>query len=128
MSLLDRFFEPREAEIARLASAPERSINHQLSKLPVNIQGWIQDQLIVMPNVALDPDSYRRIVVVPMTFHPGDKQDEALPRRRNTGSWDCIVVASQDERYPVGGHRICVPEAQLVRGTIATIAEPVPSA
>lgn len=46
---------------------------------------------------------------------------EGKPRKRYQRSWDCIVVASNDPRIPVGGHRISLPEFKLVRGTLHQI-------
>lgn len=113
-------FETHEAEAARLAQAPEGSTNHALSKLPVNIHQIIQDLMIELPSFGGDPK--HTIVVVPFDCHPyGGKDDSTLPRRRYNRGWSCIVVVSNHPSYPVGGHRISLPEYQLVRGTRRTL-------
>lgn len=112
-------FEDPAAEVARLAAAPEGSRSHALSKLPVRISGWIQDFTIELPwawaGTGLHGD-HHRVVVVPIEYTGDGMADEALPRRRHSGFWTCAVIASNDERYPVGGHRLVISEAELVRG------------
>lgn len=115
-------YEPAEDEIARLAAAPEGSLSHELSKLPVNITGYLQDLLIELPRRAVDDE--RTMVVVPYEPRPSVGREEELPRRRHDGWWACIVVASNDPSYGVGGHRLHLSEAELVRGTIRTIDLP----
>jgi hypothetical protein len=43
------------------------------------------------------------------------------PRLRHHSSWDVIVVASTDSRYPVGGFDLTISEAELVRGRVVGI-------
>lgn len=113
-------FETHEAEAARLAQAPVGSTNHALSQMPVNIHPHIQDLMIELPSFIGDPK--HTIVVVPFdSHHYGSQADSTLPRRRYNRSWDCIVVASNHPQVPVGGHRISLPEYQLVRGTQRTL-------
>ena len=111
-------FEAPEAESARLGESPVDSINHTLSTLPVNIDGDIQDLIIQMPR--MHADDLHTVIVVPFErVKPNASEIEAhkdLPHKRHVGWWNCLVVASDHPSYPVGGHRISVPEAQLVRG------------
>lgn len=113
--------EAPEVEAARLAQSPAGSTNHALSQLPVNIHQFVQDLLIELPSFEGDPR--HTMVVVPSESHKlSGSQDPAVkPMRRYPRSWDCIVVASNHPSYPVGGHRITVPECQLVRGTLRTL-------
>jgi len=109
-----KFFEDPELEVARLANAPEGSLNHALSKLPVNIEEDLLDLMIELPQV---PGRERTtMIVVPFHFSKDSSQNEHLPFKRHTGWWDCIVVASNDPVYPQGGHRLSIPAAELVRG------------
>lgn len=121
MAFLERigFIETEEQERERLAQAPEGSLNHELSKLPVTITGWLQDLLIELPWKATERGEHR-VVVVPIEYHgetcPAGEQEQ-LPRKRHAGWWTCAVVASDHPSYPVGGHRLSIPTAELVRGT-----------
>ncbi|MFD2794593.1 hypothetical protein ACFS27_13635 [Promicromonospora vindobonensis] len=114
------FVETPEQERDRLAQAPDGSINHFLSTLPVTIPGWPLDLLIELPWVAPRTDRKYRVVVVPIEYQrdflPDGVDQEPLPRRRHSGSWTCAVVASDHPAYPVGGHRIVVSGAELARG------------
>ncbi|MFC4048307.1 hypothetical protein ACFOY4_01315 [Actinomadura syzygii] len=113
---LSALFETPEQEAARLAAAPEGSKNHDLSLLPVTIREWPQDLLIALPGTK------HQVVVVPFEFWPdAGTTDEKRPRRRYSGSWVCAVVHSNHPDYPVGGHRILVPAAELARGARASI-------
>ncbi|ROR76108.1 hypothetical protein SAMN06295974_3744 [Plantibacter flavus] len=114
-------FEDPAEEVARLAAAPVGSTNHALSQLPVNILGPIQDLMIQLPDLGDDLPSFRAMVVVPYESYSHSRgEDRVFPVKRHNSSWTCIVVASSHPSYPVGGHRIIVPEAQLVRGTVRT--------
>jgi hypothetical protein len=120
-------FETPEAEAVRLAQSPEGSTNHALSAMPVNIHGNIQDLLIEVPSFVDDPK--HTIVVVPFdSYHYGGHDDPTLPRRRYNFGWSCIVVASDHPSYPVGGHRISLPEYQLRRGTLRTLRSAIEEA
>ncbi|MFD4946990.1 hypothetical protein ACFWNT_31810 [Streptomyces sp. NPDC058409] len=129
MSFLEKigFIETAEQERERLAQAPEGSINHHLSTLPVNISEWPQDLLIQLPWEPPRTDQKRTVVVVPFQFHgdvrPEDIGEEPLPRKLHSGSWDCIVVSSDHPSYPVGGHRIVVSDAEIARGTKVDLTE-----
>ncbi|WP_424862987.1 hypothetical protein [Streptomyces sp. MMS24-I29] len=122
MGFLERigFIETEEQERERLAQAPEGSINHYLATLPETIPGWPQDLLVQLPWEPPRTEQRYMIVVVPFQFHGGSLpegvEEEPLPRKRNSGSWDCIVVHSDHPGYPVGGHRICVSDAEIARG------------
>jgi hypothetical protein len=116
-----KFTESEAEEAARLALSPEGSINHCMSKLPVQIHGWIEDLMIEMPHSA--GFDRHTVIVVPFRYHRYQR-DESLPRRAHDGSWDVIVVASNHPSYPVGGHRLSIPEMQLVRGTQRTFDVP----
>lgn len=115
MAFKFKFFEDPEVEVARLAAAPAGSLNHELSKLPVNIEGDLLDLMIELPRTQ-NRYEHTTLIVVPFRFDKGADQNEALPFKRNTGWWDCIVVASDDPVYPQGGHRLSIPAAELVRG------------
>lgn len=107
-------YESAEAEQARLAEAPEHSLNHWLSGLEVQIRGVIDDRLIQLPRQHDD----LRVVVVPITRRPASESVKAeQPRRLYADWWECAVVASEDPRYPVGGYRLSIPEAELRRGS-----------
>lgn len=119
-------FEAPEAEVARLAAAPEGSRNHRLSKLPVTIHEQVEGLVIELPWSQADViDQPHRVVVVPIAYRAEARQLDEVgipvpaprPYRRNDGSWDCIVIASDHPKYPVGGYRIVVPTYELVRGT-----------
>ena len=114
------FVETSEQERDRLAQAPDGSINHFLSALPVTIPGWPLDLLIELPWIAPRTDRKYRVVVVPIEYQrdslPDGVDQEPLPRKRNPGSWTCAVVSSDHPSYPVGGHRIVVTGAELARG------------
>ncbi|WP_326742792.1 hypothetical protein [Streptomyces sp. NBC_01768] len=116
-----RFIETAEQERERLAQAPEGSINHHLSTLPVNIPEWPQDLLVQLPWEPPRTDQKHTVVVVPFQFRgdlrPKDIEEEPLPRKLHSGSWDCIVVSSDHPSCPVGGYRIVVCAAEIARGT-----------
>lgn len=113
-----KIYEDAELEVARLAAAPEGSTNHRLSALPVNIEGPLDDLVIELPS--LDPDTNRRVVVVPFKRTGYDDTDRELPLPRHDGYWGCIVIASNDPSYKVGGHRLDISEHELVRGALRT--------
>ena len=114
-------FETPEAEVARMAQSPVGSANHALSQMPVNIHQYVKDQLIELPN--LRGDQVFTIVVVPIEGHRVTPQDSELPLKRYLSAWTCVVVASDHPSYPIGGHRVSIPEHQLVRGTKRYLAE-----
>lgn len=119
--------ETPEAEAARLAEAPEGSTNHALSSMPVNIHGNIRDLMIELPQLAGDPE--HSIVVVPFdSYRYNGENEPPLPRRRYNSGWHCIVIASDHPSYPVGGHRVCLPEYQLRRGTQRTLRSAIEEA
>ncbi|MFI1408840.1 hypothetical protein ACH4Y0_02705 [Streptomyces sp. NPDC020707] len=128
MGFLSRigFIETAEQEQARLAQAPEGSINHYLSTLPVTIEGWPKDLVIELPWQPPRTDHSYRVVVVPIEFRndplPEGVEEEPLPRKLHSGSWTCAVVHSNHPSYPVGGYRIVVPAAELVRSRRINLA------
>jgi len=119
-------FEDPSLEIARLAAAPEGSINHAMSLLPVLIHGVLDDLMIELPDTDLVSGIATRthtIIVVPFLRHVSEDEKNtppSMPFKLHRGYWDCIVVASDSPSYPVGGHRINVSESQLVRGILRT--------
>jgi hypothetical protein len=122
MSFLSRicFIETAEQEQARLAQAPEGSINHYLSTLPVTIEGWPKDLVVELPWQQPRTNQSYRVVVVPIEFRkdllPEGVEEEPLPHKGHSGSWTCAVVYFNHPSYPVGGYRIVVPAAELARG------------
>ncbi len=115
-------YEPPEAEVARLAAAPEGSTSHELSKLPVNIEGWLEGRIIELPHIKPGPDY--TIVVIPFDRYD-EKPETSMPYRRHRGTWRCMIVASNHPSYSVGGTKLAISEAELVRGTLRTIEVPV---
>ncbi|MGW3202290.1 hypothetical protein ACWDBD_48955 [Streptomyces sp. NPDC001118] len=130
MSFLSRigFIETEEQEQTRLAQAPEGSLNHYLSTLPVTIEEWPKDLVVELPWQPPRTDQSYRVVVVPIEFRkdllPEGVEEEPLPRKRHSGSWTCAVVFSTHPGYPAGGFRIVVPAAELARGWKIDLAEP----
>lgn len=121
MPFLERigYLETEEQERARLARCPAGSTNHQLSTLPVTITECPQDVLVELPWQRPPAVEQHRVVVVPIEYRPDshpEQNDETLPRKRNSGTWTCAVVASDHPSYPVGGHRIVVTTAEIARG------------
>ncbi|MDH2390071.1 hypothetical protein QCN29_14975 [Streptomyces sp. HNM0663] len=130
MSFLSRigFIETEEQEQSRLAQAPEGSLNHYLSTLPVTIDEWPKDLLVELPWRQPRSDQAYRVVVVPIEFRkdalPESVEEEPLPRKRHAGSWMCAVVFSTHPSYPASGFRIDVPAAEIARGRKIDLAEP----
>ncbi|MFD9602001.1 hypothetical protein [Streptomyces sp. NPDC059970] len=120
------FIETEDQEQARLAQAPEGSLNHYLSTLPVTIAEWPKDLLVELPWEPPRTDQSFRVVVVPIEFRkdalPEGVEEEPLPRKRHSGSWMCVVVFSDHPSYPVGGFRIDVPAAEIARGRKVDLA------
>ncbi|RHA41015.1 hypothetical protein [Cellulomonas rhizosphaerae] len=106
--------ETPEQERARLAEFPAGSINHALSTLPVLITDPLEGLLIRLP--AIVDRGPLTIVVVPVRRLTCTSLTAEELRRRHGGYWKCVVVASEDPRYPVGGHNLSVSETRLVRG------------
>lgn len=118
-------FETPEAEQARLAQDPLGSLNNGLSQLPVTIHEDVEAKLILLPNIPfIDgtmPDE--QLVVIPVEKRPrSNNRTDGGQIKRHNGSWNCIIVFSTDERYPVDGWQIVVPEARLVRGRLVKLA------
>jgi hypothetical protein len=128
MNFLSRigFIETAEQERARLAQAPEGSLNHYLATLPVTIKEWPGDLLVELLWEPPRTNQSYRIVVVPIEFRkdalPDGVKEESVPRKRHSGSWTCAVVFSTHPSYPVGGYRIVVPAAELARGRKVDLA------
>lgn len=115
-----KVFETEEQESARLAQAPEGSTSHALSTLPVKIKQPLQDLVIQLPWTRTGPQDYI-IVVVPIEHAAVGKRDQQPPIRIHEGGWDCAVVYSTHNSYPVGGHRLYISTAELVRGALLNI-------
>ncbi|MFJ6759965.1 hypothetical protein ACIQNK_33710 [Streptomyces sp. NPDC091273] len=128
MSFLSRIgcIETEEQERTRLAQAPEGSLNHYLSTLPVTIDEWPKDLLVELPWQQPRTHQAYRVVVVPIEFQeealPEGVEEEPLPRKRHSGAWMCAVVFSDHPDYPAGGFRIDVPAAEIVRGRKVDLA------
>ena len=111
--ITDSIMESEQEEVERLAQAPERSLLRHLSTLPVNIRGDLRGRIIEVP----EKDG-GRIVVVPFdtSGSAGRRSDDRL--QRHGLWWKVAVVHSDHLSYPVGGHHLVMPEAELVRGHI----------
>lgn len=101
-------FETDEQEAARLAEAPAGSKSHHLSGLPVTMSERPRGKVLRLPW-----DGYT-VVVVPMKFSPS--LERSTPRQ-HSGSWDCIVVYSDDPRYPVDGYDLAISVSEIRRST-----------
>ena len=115
-------FESDEQETARLAAAPEGSRNHDLSKLPVVTPHVIRAEPL---RLALFPDN---VVVVPLTYHRSISRrvnDEGL--REWDGTWDVMVIASDNPATGVGSHDLSIPLSQLRRSPRVKFAPPASS-
>lgn len=121
-----KLFESFEDEQARLTKAPEGSAARFWSTLPERITGWPRGVVVALPN---QHDS-KSVVVVPVEYSPSHHEQEqrelpveereAGPLRRPDGSWKCIVLASDDPRYPLGGHDLSIPHVEIIRGVPLT--------
>lgn len=125
-STFDHIRETPEEEKVRLAAAPRGSTNHGLSLLPVNIDKGLEGVIVKLPKLPLVDGtlSGHTMIVSPVkrSAESGSVRDARVergekPYLRNEGYWECIVVASDHPSYPVGGHRLSISEAELVRGT-----------
>ncbi|MBL1115467.1 hypothetical protein JK364_24150 [Streptomyces sp. 110] len=128
MSFFSRIglIETEEQERARLAQAPEGSLNHYLSTLPVTIEEWPKDLLVELTWEPPRTDRPYRVVVVPIEFRedalPDGVEEEPLPHKLHSGSWTCAVVFSDHPGCPVGGFRIVVPDVEIARGRKVDLA------
>lgn len=119
---LSGMIETEKEEQARLAQTPVGSRSYGLSQLPANILrntgSGLEGMLIELPRLPLADGSVPegRIVVVPVKIENTVRR-EGAKMHRNDGYWTCVVVASTVSSYPVGGYKLSVPEAELVRGT-----------
>lgn len=112
-----QLFETDAQETARLAAAPEGSINHELSSLPIRNRFIDKGMLLTLP--ALNGSTHTITVAVVSnkgSFTPAEARE--FPRQRDS-MFHCMVVASDHPSYPVGGHDLACSEAELRR------AEPV---
>lgn len=110
------FIETEAQERDRLALAPEGSLNHFLSSLPAILSAWPEGLVVELPQQFPENGV---IVVVPVAYSPetrAEGAEEPTPRRRHGGWWTCIVVHSTHASYPVGGHRLSIPAAEIHRG------------
>ncbi|WP_326742788.1 MULTISPECIES: hypothetical protein [unclassified Streptomyces] len=119
--------ETADQEQARLARAPEGSLNHYLSTLPETIAEWPKDLLVELPWEPPRTDRSFHVIVVPIEFRkdalPEGVDEEPLPRKRHSGIWMCAVVFSDHPSYPVGGFRVDVPAAEIARSRKIDLAE-----
>lgn len=110
------FIETEAQERQRLALAPEGSLNRFLSSLPETITAWPEGLVVELPQQFPENGV---IVVVPVAYSPETKDEgaeEATPRHRHGGWWTCVVVHSTHASYPVGGHKLSIPGAEIHRG------------
>ena len=113
-------YETEAQEAARLAESPVGSINHALSSAPVRIQHIRRAQLIELPREATRPGSGLRTIVLTNELRPSHHTYGPGELNRRDHTWACIVVASNDDRYPVGGYDLAIGEAELRRGRLIT--------
>lgn len=115
---ISRIIESEEAERERLAQAPEGSKSHFLAGLQVRTPHLSHGMVIELPNQWAAEQPERRVVVVlseqRRSSYNENRSSGDVIRRDN--SWDVIVVASTDSRYPVGGYNLAVGEEELRRG------------
>lgn len=76
-----------------LEDCPEGSINHQLSKLPVQIREYPLGFIVLLPRTGL----------------------AVVPYKNNGHSWACIVVKG-NRVYPVGGYDLSISADEIERG------------
>ena len=89
--------ETDQQKTDRLACAPVGSRSHDLSTMPIRVRGNLRGQVIQL--------SYG-VTVVPAANRGGQPVDW----------WGCIVVASTNPSYPVGGYDLAVSQDELERG------------
>ncbi|MHA3723846.1 hypothetical protein ACXR2T_08195 [Leucobacter sp. HY1910] len=103
--MLNELFESPADEAARLALSPVGSADHALAALPVNIEEFPRDLLILLPDLHGNGE---RIIVVPFA-HADDRalaSPQTRPLRRHAGYWRCLVVSSNNAHYPAQGSRL----------------------
>ena len=123
--------ETIKQEQARLAQSPAGSIYHHLSTLPITIPEWPEDLLIELPWAPPRSAQQFHVIVVPIRFHPEihpTDEEKDQPHKRHSGSWDCAVVSSDHDSYPVGGHRLSIATVELSRGRKINLAELIAAA
>lgn len=103
-------FETDQDERDRLAQAPVGSMNHDLSLLPVTFREVPGANLLRLPN------QHGHIIVVLVIAQPGVRTKNTVTGlRRRDAVYSARIVASDHDSYPVGGHDISIPEAQVRR-------------
>lgn len=100
-----------EAEAERLVAFPKGSRNHALAALPITCRVVPYRRLIMLPDLGEG-----LIVVMPMEYNTRESTGDG-PIRFD-GYWDCVVVQSDSEAYPVGGYDITVDDAEIRRGRL----------
>lgn len=113
-------FETVEQEAARLGQSHPDSINGRLAPLPVTIKHISVAQVIELPREHTSPREGVRTIVMVAKQHPRVSRPGPSEVRRYDHSFDCVVLASTDERYPVGGYDLCISEAELRRGRLVS--------
>lgn len=111
--------ETDDQERARLAEAPEGSINHELAGLPVLNAHPTRGQALELTRHYHG----QRLVVIPLEFVPGATSGakwhntalEERPIRKHDGSWHCVVLASTHDSYPAGGFDLSISTSELRR-------------
>ncbi|WP_051299298.1 hypothetical protein [Arthrobacter castelli] len=115
-------FETEAEEQARLAEFPEGSLTHTLSTRPVSLtEDSLADLAIELPWHG-DKHHQYQVIVEPIEFRgvrpDGYINQKSSLRKRNIGSWICLVVSSNHPSYPPAnaGHRVTIRTDELVRG------------
>ena len=115
---IDTIIETEAEEVERLSRSPVGSLNHTLSTLPVTLfAAEVEGRIIELPGKDIAVVPYRNSGATPRDRVPGEKI------RRNGSWWACVVVRSAHPAYPVGGHHLSIPEAELVRGREVPLAD-----
>lgn len=111
------FIETEAEETARLAQAPVGSDQHFWSTLPETIHDDLHGLIIELPSKHND----RIVVTVTNIGSARSKPGDYTGPMRLDADYTCVVVASTNLSYPVGGYDITVNSAALRRGRQITV-------
>lgn len=114
-------YETEAEEAARLAEHNPTSVYGRLADAPVTISRIHRGQIIELPREHTAPGRGLRTVVVPIQLRPSLYIYETNEKRRRDHSWECVVVASNDDHYPVNGYNLDISEVELRRGRLLEV-------